>query len=80
MAKYRASIKSAQDHRFVHEESLALEFYGDFLHIIRRVDESRENYASACVCYEKWGAHAIIPRLQEKIKQIQVQSEGTLYS
>lgn len=69
-AKYRASIKSAQEHRFVHEEALALEFYGDFLRIIRRVDESKQIYANARVCYEKWGAHAIIPRLEEKIGQI----------
>jgi tetratricopeptide (TPR) repeat protein len=72
-AKYRASIKSAQDHRFVHEEALAFEFYGDFLRITRRVDQARETYANACVCYEKWGAHAIIPRLQEKMGQLQGQ-------
>jgi len=70
-AKYRASIKSAQEHRFVHEEALALEFYGDFLRTIRRVDESREKYANARLFYEKWGAHAIIPRLEEKIGRIQ---------
>ena len=69
--KYRASIKSAQEHRFVHEEALALEFYGDFLRSIRKVDEAIQTYANARVCYEKWGAHAIIPRLEEKIGQIQ---------
>eukprot|EP00986_Skeletonema_menzelii_P003044 scaffold893_cov154-Skeletonema_menzelii.AAC.17 len=70
-AKYRASIKSAQEHRFVHEEALALEFYGDFLRSIRRAVESKQSYANARVCYEKWGAHAIIPRLEEKIGQIE---------
>ncbi len=70
-AKYKASIESAQGHRFVHEEALASEFYGDFLRVIRRVDESKETYANARVCYEKWGAYAIIPRLEEKIGQIQ---------
>ena len=66
--KYKASIKSAQDHRFVHEEALALELYGDFLRKNGRLDDSKEKYQESKACYEKWGAYAIIPRLEEKIK------------
>lgn len=75
-AKYKASIASAQEHRFVNEEALALEFYGDFLGVVRREEESKEAYANARVCYEKWGAHAILPRLEEKIGQIEGTERG----
>lgn len=70
-AKYMASIKSAQDHRCVNEEGLALEFYGDFLVSKGKLEEAREEYANARVCYEKWGAHAIMSHLEEKFGQAQ---------
>jgi len=64
-SKFRASIDSAQRHRFVHEEGLANELLGTFLEENGNLDEAKEQYAHARSCYQKWGAFALVDRLLE---------------
>ena len=63
--KFRASIDSAQRHRFVHEEGLASELLGTFLDENGEVEEAKQHYAHARSCYQKWGAFALADRLLE---------------
>ena len=57
---YQASIKSATDHRFVHEQGLAIELLGSLYKHYGDVDQMKSQLTSARKCYEKWGAHAVI--------------------
>ncbi|KAL3804823.1 hypothetical protein HJC23_006595 [Cyclotella cryptica] len=57
---YQASIKSAKDHRFVHEEGLAFEMLGSLHTHYGDEKQAKLQLSSARKCYEKWGALAII--------------------
>ena len=57
--KYEAYIESARLHRFLHEEGLAMELFGQFLKENGGVDSADEYIANARSCYEKWGAFAV---------------------
>jgi tetratricopeptide (TPR) repeat protein len=64
---YKASILSAQLHRFVHEEGLAWERLGMTYEEIGRAESAREMLATARNCYERWGASAVVARLDSKL-------------
>jgi len=55
-ASYRASIKSARDHKFLHEEALALELYGIYLVENKMVAEGLRQLQMASETYTRWGA------------------------
>lgn len=57
---YQAAIKSANEHRFVHEEGLGYELLSDLYMHSGDIEQAKKNLASARICYEKWGAKAII--------------------
>jgi hypothetical protein len=61
--RYNASILSAQMHRFVHEEGLALERLGMLYKDRGRAESAQEMLANARICYESWGASAVVARL-----------------
>ena len=62
-AHYKSSIESARNHRFVHEEGLALESLGMLYKEMGDVESAKEMLTKARVCYEKWGANAIVKQL-----------------
>ncbi|KAL7530190.1 hypothetical protein ACHAXR_003358 [Thalassiosira sp. AJA248-18] len=53
---YKASIKSARDHKFIHEEALAHELYGIFCIETRLIDKGFEHLRIAVDKYKTWGA------------------------
>ncbi|KAL7531690.1 hypothetical protein ACHAXR_005670 [Thalassiosira sp. AJA248-18] len=53
---YKASIKSAREHKFIHEEALANELYGIFCIDNMRVDKGIEQLHIAVAKYKRWGA------------------------
>jgi len=63
--KYDASIKSARDHGFVHEQGLAYECMGKYLSSIVEISEAMQCFKKAHVCYMQWGAYG-------KAKQIKI--------
>ena len=70
LQKYNASIKSAQDHRFIHEEGLAHERLASFhLHYGNR-DEALACFTAAKSCYENWGAQAVVQRVERTIAKL----------
>ncbi len=71
LQKYQASIRSAQDHRFIHEEGLAHERLASFHdHYGRRV-EALACFNAAKRCYERWGAQAVVERVEKTIAKLQ---------
>ena len=57
---YQASIKSAKDSYFLHEEGLAFELLGSLYMHYGNIDEAKLQMANAHRCYEKWGAYGIL--------------------
>lgn len=68
--KYKASIISARNHRFLHEEGLAMELLGLFYNKVGKLDDSKKMLTSACACYEKWGATAIVARIESYLVEL----------
>eukprot|EP00804_Cyclotella_cryptica_P017947 CCRYP_001294-RA/>CCRYP_001294-RA protein AED:0.11 eAED:0.11 QI:0/1/0.75/1/0.57/0.5/8/387/881 len=64
---YSESIKAAHAHRFYHEEGLASEKAATFL--LHENDHHRalDFFMNAKKCYEAWGAHALVDRLERAI-------------
>ena len=67
LASYRASIKAAKDHRFVHEEGLAEEKMATYLLNKNEHDEAMEHFINVKRCYETWGAHTLVQRIDAAI-------------
>ncbi|KAL7554753.1 hypothetical protein ACHAWF_018292 [Thalassiosira exigua] len=68
--KYDQSIKAAHNHRFVHEEGLAYERAAQF-----HLHHQRNNEAVVCLtmakkCYEDWGAHGLVNRIEQSISKL----------
>ena len=62
-AKYQAAIESAKQHKFVHEEGLANELFAGFHAANGDTDRAKSHLSEARACYEKWGATAVVERL-----------------
>jgi len=71
LQKYNASIKSAQDHRFIHEEGLAHERLASFHDHYGRRSEALTCFNAAKRCYEHWGAQAVVQRVERTIAKLQ---------
>ena len=67
---YKASIVSAQKHKFIHEEGLAMELLGSLYMAAGNKEGSIEMLLKARGCYEKWGATAVVEVLDAQIPKI----------
>jgi tetratricopeptide (TPR) repeat protein len=66
--QYKASIESAQAHRFLHEEGLALEELGMLYKEMGNLEQAEIVTLKALSCYERWGATAIVKQLDSELK------------
>ncbi len=55
-ASYEASVKSAREHKFIHEEALAYELYGIFRIETGHLENGKELLKTAQSLYAEWGA------------------------
>jgi len=61
--KYNLAIESARRHRFIHEEGLANDLAASF-HLYHYMEkEALGHLTQVKKCYEKWGAFALVERL-----------------
>ena len=67
--KYKASAISAHEHRFIHEEGLAIELLGSFYKNRGDLEGSRDVLTKARACYIKWGATAVVEQLDASMEK-----------
>ena len=65
---YISSIRSAQEHKFIHEEAIASEMAGEYLFEIERHSEAYVLYKHSIKCFNEWGANAVSSRVEEDIQ------------
>ena len=65
---YNSAIRSAREHKFVHEEAIASELAGMFYFEIGLQQKSYSYLVHSVDCYKKWGAHAVAKRVENVIK------------
>lgn len=64
---YTASINAARAHRFYHEEGLAYEKAATYFLHKNNHDGALDCFMNAKKCYEAWGAHGIVGRVERAI-------------
>ena len=61
---YTSSIRSAREHKFIHEEAVSSELTGDCLFELERQSEAYTLYKHSIKCFEEWGANAVAKRVE----------------
>lgn len=56
-ALYELSINSAREHKFIHEEALAYELFGNFKMENGQSSVGQKHLDTACELYKRWGAY-----------------------
>jgi len=64
---YEASIVAAMEHKFIHEEAMGNELAGLFHLELGSRQRSYSYLKQSIVCYRKWGAPAIVRRIESMI-------------
>ncbi|KAL7430231.1 hypothetical protein ACHAXH_004516 [Discostella pseudostelligera] len=64
---YEASISTAMEHKFIHEEAMGNELAGIFHLELGSRQRSYSYLKQSMVCYQKWGAPAIVRRIEAMI-------------
>jgi hypothetical protein len=65
---YINSIRSACEHKFIHEEAIASELAGDFFNEHRSHLESYALYMHSIKCFNEWGALAVATRVESSLQ------------
>ncbi len=65
---YDNAIRSAREHKFIHEEAIASELAGTFFCERGFRQRSYSYLLHSVACYEKWGAHAVARRVETDIR------------
>jgi len=65
---YARSIRSANEHKFMHEEAIASELAGDFFYETGRPSRARPFFLHSVECYERWGALAVARRVEGSVR------------
>lgn len=63
---YDKAVRSANEHRFIHEEAMACELAGDFYYE-RNSQKSYAFFVHSIECYMKWGAFAVARRVESSL-------------
>jgi hypothetical protein len=65
---YDDAIRSAREHKFIHEEAIASELAGTFYYERGLHQKSYSCFVHSLNCYKKWGAHAVARRVETDIQ------------
>lgn len=68
--EYDSAIKAARDHKFVHEEGLANVAAAKCCLHYGKKKEAMIYYAQAKDCYGRWGANALVNRIEEIYRKL----------
>jgi len=64
---YEDAIRSSNEHKFVHEEAMGSELAASLFFEMGRHQKSYSFYLHSVDCYKKWGALAIVKRVENDI-------------
>jgi hypothetical protein len=64
---YDKAVRSANQHRFIHEEAMACELAGDFYYERNFLQKSHVFFRHSINCYMKWGAFAVARRVESSL-------------
>lgn len=70
VVSYMSSIVAAKEHRFIHEEGLAEEKFATYFLNKSMHDDAINHFHNAKKCYEAWGAHALVRRIDDAIAML----------
>ena len=65
---YISSIRSAREHKFIHEEAIASELAGDFFFKRGGHSEAYALYMHSIKCFNEWGALAVATRVEVNLQ------------
>jgi tetratricopeptide (TPR) repeat protein len=68
--QYDSAIRAARDHKFVHEEGLANAAAAKCCLHYGKKKEAMIYYAQAKDCYGRWGANALVSRIEEICRKL----------
>ena len=66
--RYISSIRSAREHKFIHEEAIASELAGDLSYEQGHQIDSYALYMHSIRCYIEWDALAVAMRVQSSVE------------
>ena len=64
---YKDAIRSAHDHKLIHEEAIASELAGDFFYERSCPQKSLALFKHSIKCYKEWGALAVARRVESSM-------------
>ena len=67
---YISSIRSAREHKFIHEEAIASELTGDLFYKRGSHLESYALYMHSIKCFSEWGALAVATRVESSLQSM----------
>jgi histidine kinase len=70
VALFDKSIEAANTEGFIHEEALAYERLGHFLHLRDDVTRSLESYEKARDAYKLWGSETLVSRIEATLQTL----------
>ena len=65
---YTSSIRSAQEHKFIHEEAIASELAGEYLYEQGKHSDAYALFMHSVKCFEEWGADAVAKRVETSVQ------------
>ena len=68
--QYDSAIRAARDHKFVHEEGLANAAAAKCCLHYGKKKKAMIYYAQAKDCYGRWGANALVSRIEEICRKL----------
>lgn len=66
---YDRAIRSAHEHKFIHEEAISSELAGAFYHERGLHHMSYPYFMHSIECFKQWGAHAVAQRVEAFVQQ-----------
>ena len=65
---YTSSIRSARDHKFIHEEAVASELAGEYMYDQGNHSDAYVLFMHSIKCFKEWGADAVAKRVETRVQ------------
>jgi len=65
---YTSSIRSAREHKFIHEEAVASELAGEYMYEQGNHSDAYALFMHSIKCFKEWGANAVAERVETSVQ------------